>query len=1034
MKIAKFSVDHSLLVNLLSAFILVWGLMAFVRMPREAFPNVNFNMATIETIYPGAAPQEVEKLITIPIEDEIRDVDGIDEVNSVSIEGRSVIVVKLDLDIKNSFVPINDIQRAVDRVTDIPEEAEDPVVTEIKTHDEPIIIVSMSGLDLWDLRRQVRVLEDVLEDVPGVARVDKSDWKETEIWVEIDPEKLKDYHLSFDEIARALKKRNINLPGGKVYVDGVQHVVRTVGEFNSPEEILEVVIRANDQGNWLTVGDVGIARYALEEIDRIQKTNGHPAANIVIIKKEGVDTLRLVKNINKEIEAYKKQAPKELRMTIIEDLSLKYLRRRLSILMYNASVGVVFVLLVLLLFLGKRVAFLTALGIPLALCATGIIMPMIGISINLLALFGLIIALGMLVDDAIVVSENCFRYIEKGWSPRDAAIKGTSEVALPVTATIATTVVAFAPLLNMTGIIGKFVWVIPAVVIIAIIASLFESLVILPSHIADFVKQRKVTVHKTGLTPWKRKLIQSIQKFYLRFLKTALRWRWAVMAGLLVLMALTLLMAATKMKFVLFPTRGVEMFFIRAEAPTGTSLEQVEERMRGVEAALDRLPKDELQHYITTVGVHEESGAGDPTRRRGTHLGQIQVYLTADADRERSAQQIIEETRKNIGSIENLEITFEQMQAGPPVGKPVEVHIRGDSFDILEKIAGEYKDFLKGIKGVKDIRDNYETGKPEFRALVDEKAARRARLGIEDAARTLRYAYEGAVVTSIKRTDEEVDVRLRFPEQSRHDPETLDALVVENDQGDLVPLRRIARFVREPGVSAVQHLDYKRSIAVTAQIDENITTSGEVHQMFFEKFRDISDRYPGYAVRYGGEQKDTQESLRNLFLAFGIALLAIYGILAATFNSLLHPFIFILAIPFGLIGVVLAFFGHGMPLSFMSMLGVVGLSGVVVNDSIILVDFINKALVTSRPLRAIMEAGRLRLRPVLLTTITTVAGLAPVAYGIGGLDVFLQPAALAIVWGLSFATALTLIIIPCLYAVEHDVRRWLQRENRQARI
>lgn len=1024
MNLPKFSVEHSLFANLLSVMVLVSGLLLlfFNKLPREAFPNVDYGFVTVQTTYGGATSKEIEKLITIPIEDELREVDGIEELTSISLEAFSMIFIQMDPDVENSDKVVNDIQRAVDRVPDLPDESEDPIVAEIRTEDQPVLIVSLSGEDIWTLRQTARSLEDWIEEMKGVARVDKSGWRETEIWVSVDPEKLEAYHLALEEVARALRSRNTNVPGGKLYIDGEQHVIRTLGEFETPEEIENVIIRANDQGNWLSVGDVAEVDYALEENDKIEKTNGHMAVNLVVAKKAREDTLNLVRDVRERIEAFRPQLPDDVNLHVMEDLALKYVRRRLRILTFNGTVGVLLVALVLLLFLTPRTAFLTALGIPLSFGAALIVMWMMGITINLLTMFGLVIVLGLVVDDAIVVAENSYRYLEQGMPAHEAAIKGAQEVVKPVTATILTSVAAFLPLAFMSGIIGKFMAVFPVVVIATLVASLLECLFILPSHFADFV-----TPKTSRIQEWAGGWFEKARMGYLRILEGALKVRWFFLIGVFAIMAGSLILAATKMRFVLFPARGVETFFVRVEAPSGTSLDQVNKIIEPIEKEIEKLPEKELDYFLTTVGLQQEE-AGDPATRRGTNLGQIQVYLQSDG-RDREAQEIMDEIQAAIEVPDEVEISFEEIRTGPPVGKPVDVQIRGKDFAQLEAIAAEYKEYLSGIEGVKDIRDDYESGKPEFRVMVDEQAARRAKVGFADVGRTVRYAFAGGRATSIKTTEEEVDVLVRLPESARHNLSTLDALVVENTQGDLVPLRRIATFEQAPGVSMIKHIDYQRAISVSARIDEKVTTSVEVNRRLQKDFADISKRHPGYTVRYAGEDEDTKESMAGLFIAFGLAALAIYSILAVALNSLVHPITVMIAIPFGLIGVILAFYFHNLELSFMAMLGVVGLSGVVVNDSIVLVDFIDRysrRRGESR-LKGIIEAAQHRFRPVLLTTATTAVGLAPVAYGIGGLDPFLMPAAMALTWGLIFATVLTLVFIPCLYAIELDVKNLLLR-------
>jgi len=1022
----RFSVKNSLLVNLLSVLIVVAGILAIVGVQREAFPNVAYDMVTVQTFYPGSTPQEVEKLITIPIEDELNEVDGIDEMHSASIEGMSMITIQLDPDAPDKRKIVNDIQRAADRTQDLPEEAEEPLVEEIETRDHPIMIVSLMGEDIWEVQRTAKRLEELLKDLSGVSSVRKEGWRDTQIWVEVDPKKLAAYHLSLDEVTRALAARNMNLPGGKLYVGREQHVIRTIGEFETPEEVKAVIIRGNDAGNWLTVGDVAEIRYALEESEQWTQMNGKRAVNLVVVKKEKADTLRLAKRVQDFTQAFGTRLTNGVEVLALEDLTLTYVRRRLGILLNNLSVGIVFLTIVLVFFLSPRMALLTAFGIPLAFFVALLLLPTMGQTINLLSLFGFIIVLGMLVDDGIVVAENSFRYLEQGIPPREAAIRGSSEVMAPVSATILTTIAAFAPLMFMTGLIGRFVMVIPLTVIIALLASWVESLLILPSHIADFSGAHRWA--KAGKVFGSRqRWFKNLRHSYMRLLKLAFRMRWWVLAAFCVALVVTVFFAAKVMRFSLFPPVGAQTFFVRAEAPAGTSLEELSEKIRPFEEALLGVPKEDLSHFVTQLGMHRERIA-DPFTRRGTNLAQIQAYLPSSRSRRFSADEIAERIRKQVGEIEGLEVSYELLRPGPPVGKPIEVRIRGEELGTLQEIAGECQAFLGQISGVQDVRDDYEPGKPEYRISVDAKEAQRAGLRVRDIARTVRAAYEGVEATTIKRTDEEIDVLVRFPEASRWDLDSLKDLYVENPAGHLVPLTRVVSTAQAPGLSFIKHLDRRRVITVSAEVDESVITSVEVHQKLFEKFSDLPHRYPGYTVRYGGIQEETEKSMASLRKAFVIAVGIIYVILATTFQSLGLPLTVMMAIPFGIIGVLWAFFLHGEILSFMTLLGVVGLSGVVLNDSIILVTFINRARRAGSSLkRSILSAGFLRFRPVILTTLTTVVGLTPVAYGIGGTDPLVRPAALAIVWGLATATTLTLILIPCVYVAVEDIKNWCNR-------
>ncbi len=1025
MNLPEFSVKNSLFVNLLSLFLLLAGIFALFGLNREAFPVFSFDVAVVLTAYPGASAPEVEKLVTIPLEEEIRGVDGIDDYYSQSLENYSYILVNVDPDHPNPDKVIRNIQRAVDRVKDLPADAEAPEVSEPTTLEFPVIEISLSG-DLTEavLQEQAELLERRLEEIEGLSRVERTGWRNPEIWVEVDPEKLIRYYVSPEEVMEALKAKNVNLPGGKIRTGEEEINIRVLGEFRTPEEVERVIIRANDVGNWLRVGDVARVVPAFEDEDESHRTEGTRAIRLVLIKKEKGDAIAVVDEARRIIEEFGKSAPAELKIVPVNDLSF-YIRRRLGVLANNGIIGVILVLLSLFVFLSRPVAFFTALGLPIAFFTTFAIMAYFGISINLITLFGLILVLGMIVDDGIIISENVYRHIEEGMEPRRAAIAGTAEVIKPVAATILTTIAAFSPLLFMSGLMGKFIRGIPLVVIAALAASALEAFVILPSHLADFVRPPKRGKDGRLRTRSDSRWFKGLVGGYTRLLNLALRFRYLTLALFLALLAgCGWLVLSPRMKLILFPQVGIEQFFIRAEAKPGTALEKTRRLLEPIEELAAGLDPEELDTYLTLVGAIQND-PGDPFRITGSHVGQVHVLLTPAEDRERDAEEIIADLREKADGLEGWErIYFDKIRHGPPVGKAVAAEIRGDDLEVSGRIAGEVKAYLAGRPGVSDISDDRGRGKDEIEIIIDEERAALAGLTVGRIAASIRNAVRGGKATAIRpdKAEEEIDVLVRFPPEERSRVEIFNNLPVPNRHGKLIPLSAVSRLEQRPGISVIKHHDGRRVVTVTANVDEEVTSSGEVNRALAEKFSDLPDRYPGYSISPEGEWEETQKSLSSLARAFVIAFFLVFMILAALFGSILQPFIVMTAIPFGMIGVVIGFYCHDLPLSFMSLLGVVGLSGVVVNDSIVLVQFINELRKKGAGRRdSIIEAGRLRLRPVILTTVTTVFGLISVAYMIGGGDPFIRPAAMAIVWGLSFATLLTLILIPCIYAVADDL-------------
>ena len=1028
MRLVDFSVRHTLFVNLLSGFLIIAGLVSMFQLRREAFPEVSFDRVTVSTFYRGASPEEVEKFVTTPLEKELREVDNITEIKSASGQGSSLIALKMSPDASDKDKIVDDIQKAVDRVVDLPEGVQNrPLVTEIVSKNIPIIKVAVSGeMDELTLRRWADTLKEDMEDIDGVASVRRKGWRDEQYWVEPDLERMKDLHVSFDEIMEALRRQNVTVPAGKIRSSGVEFMVKTSGEFKTAEGIAGTIIRANDAGNWLKVEDVANVRHAFEDETETSQVEGTRAITLIVIKRETGDAIRIVADVKKAIGDFEMRAPDEVKVSTFYDLSY-YIERRLNVLKNNGFIAVIFVVATLFLFLHPIPAILTSLGIPIALLTTFYAMNLLGMSINLISMFGLIVVLGMLVDDGIIISENVYRHIEEGLSPREAAIKGASEVIAPVTATVLTTIAAFSPLLFMSGLLGKFMKAVPLVVILALGASVIEAFIILPCHLADFCKP----IHKeTGNgarreKPWFRKVMATYQ----RWLSGALKYRYWVLGGIVSLFIFCVILAVFFMPFVLFSSRGVEQFYVRAEAPPGVTLERMKEMVGPVEEFVAGIPRDLLDTYETAVGSMSEERGFDPDAQSGSNMAQITVYMTPSQGRRKTADDIMDEMRPGLEALHKkipglTKLYFRKQREGPPVGKAIDVSIRGEEYAVINQIKDRMQAFLKTKKGVLDVSDTYNLGIEEYHVVVDAERAALASLSIQQVAASLRYAVDGGVATTIKPTkaEEEIEVLVRLPREERDTLNIFNKLVIANRSGDLVPLNKIARVKKYQGLRSITHLDGKRYISVNGEVDNKKMTSAKANQLVAQEFKNVAQEHPGYSLRFGGEQEEMMKSMRSLLTAFAIAFLLIFLILATQFNSLVQPFIVMTTIPFGMIGVILAFILHGEPISFFAIMGIVGLTGIVVNDSIVFVDFINNLRRKGVERRlSILQAGSIRLRPVLLTTITTIAGLSTVAYGIGGSDPFLKPMALAITWGLFFATVLTLIVIPCLYAIFDDL-------------
>lgn len=1015
MKFIEYCLKQSLFFNLLTAFIFLTGIITVFTIQKEAFPLVAMDVMTITGIYPGSSPLEVEKLVTIPIERTLKEVDGIDKLHSISLEGRSTVIATIFEDLtKNQKEKIKtDIQRAIDRIEDLPRDVEKPFVQDIRTHQISTIEVNLSGMPENDLRQYAETLEDRLELIDGVSSVVKRGWRDKEFWVEVDPLLLKKYYLSLPQIAASLEAQNVNSPGGIIKQPTEEIVIRTVGEVETQDQISNVVIRSNDLGNINKIKDVATVKDTFSEETRIAKLRGQKAITLIILKHERGDILKIVDQVKKTVLDFRKISPSELNIETANDGSY-YVKRRLNVLTSNGFFGMILVLTIIFLFLTRGIAIITVLSIPFAFFTTFIIMKLFGITINLISMFGLIIVCGMLVDDSIVFAENIYSHMQRGLSPHEAALRGSSEVFKAVLASVITTMVAFLPLSFMSGMMGKFIWQISAVVIIALGASLLEAMLILPSHCAKWINPAKERLVEPS---WFMKLKQ----YYISFLGKALLYKYRMVSGVGIAFIIAIILGTQVIHFVLFPAKGIEIFFIKAKTKLGTPIEETSHKMTALENLVASLPKTELDTFTTQVG-HIQKDIHDPFISHGAHLAQLTVYLTPESNRKRTADDIVKSLEIKAQSIQDFEqIRFHKVTPGPPIGKPISIEIRGENLETLKQISHLYKEKLQDEPGVSQIEDNFENGKKEFRIIVDEQKASQAGLSVGQIAKNIRIAFEGTIATTIKKTNEEINIRVRLNEAARNNPLIFDDLFIANDRGNLIPLKEVAHIQESQGISFINHYNYKRSILVSAFVDQKQNSSFHINRKLQKEFKDLDQKFLGYTAQYGGEQEDTNESLKSLARAFVIAFAAIFFILCIIFKSLLQPFIIILTVPLSLIGIVFTFFVHGQPFSFMALIGVIGLSGVIVNNGILLVDFINNhQRKGATGTQTILNACADRLRPILLTSTTTIFGLGPLAYGIGGNDPIVQPTALAFSWGLLFSTLLTLFIIPCIYSIFND--------------
>ena len=1058
MSIPKLSVSNPVLSNLLMVVITALGVYAWVTLPRDLIPEIVTYTARISTFYPGASAETVEKLVTARIEDAIEKVDQIDLITSKSSEGRSDISVQFEEISDRDFDKrIQDLRNAVDRIKDLPSELLDqPEVVAVDiSNGVPMVTVAVSGdLDESQMKLAAEALEKQIIKIDGVSNIQVAGVRDREIWVEVDPDRLKSYNLVAEQVSLALSQRNLNLPAGVLEVGQSEFLVRTMGEFRSVAEIAETIIKVTTYGTPVRVKDIATVRDTYQEARTLSRINGQPSISLTIQKKNDGNAIRIIDQIRKIVTPYTEgqtnpvnqmiqktsskltpiELPPETKISLVNDSSV-LLRERLGILQNNALLGLVLVVVFLWLFMGSRNAFFAALGIPTAILGALWILKLMGSSINASTLFGLILVIGIVVDDAIVVIENVFRRMEEGLSPAKAAIVGAQEVAWPVLSASLTTMAAFLPLILMSGIPGQFMRVVPITGVVVILASLVEVFAILPAHIAEWSKPTTANSEESR-SNW----FVNIQDRYVELLNRILDWRYVIVFGTVLGTFVFSILAFISLPKELFPGEDFPQFYIKVDMPTDYGIEETTQFMEKLERVVKSLPKEEYVALVTNIGLQTPTNGLEGTSI-SSNVAEVLVELVPKDERNRSRDEIIEFLRLQMTEITGAEkIYFDKQEGGPPRGRDVEVKVKGDRIPQLVAIANQLKKKLSSIDGVFDVKDDFKSGKPEIRLRTKGEKLRQFGLTIFQVANNVRNAIEGNSCTVYRDADEAIDVVVKYTKNSMNTIDALSQMMIATPSGISVPLKDIAQISRENSLVDIKRFDVERAITVSASVDREVTSPAIATQVLQATFEDIGFRYPGYSLDFRGEFDQILESFKELglkLLPMGVMLM--YFILGAQFKSFLQPFIILFAIPFGVIGAMVGLLITQSTLSLIALFGVVALAGIVVNDSIVLIDFINqrrnqnqksktyddqeKANDPVDELRdAVLKGSRLRLRPIVLTSITTIAGLIPMFLGLGGKSPVWQPLASTIIFGLLFSTLLTLFVMPALYYIIEGIR------------
>jgi multidrug efflux pump subunit AcrB len=1036
------AVHNSVAANLLMVVIIVVGGMSAYNLRRETFPQISFDIIQVQTIFPGATPEEVEESVVVKIEEAIKSVEGIQDILSHARESSGVVLARLKPGMDNRRV-LEDIQSEVEKIDTFPEDAEPPRYEELAERRK-VINIAIHGEQPERTLKEVatRVRDDLLaaEFISQVRLIGTRDY---EISIEVSEESLRRHGLTFEEIRQVVQRSSLNLPGGSIKTPTQDIVVRTAGQRYTGLEFALLPLLTREDGTVVTLDEVARVSDGFVDAWRIGRFNGTPSVLVSVFRTNEEDALVISDTVRAYVAEQAPQLPEGLSMSVWADDSA-VTKSRLELLSRNGLQGLFLVLLSLWLFMNLRLAFWVATGLAVALLGGLWILILYGGTLNMITMFAFIMALGMLVDDAIVVGENIYSHWRRGKPPVQAAIDGASEVAVPVIGAVSTTVAAFVPLFIMEGILGKFVAVMPVAVVAALLGSLLECMVILPPHLAHVLPEEGYQAPKRGI----RRLTQRvrggidgtldwfIERVYMPLLRRAMAWRLVVAASAVaILMLMVGLLLGGHLSFELFPDRDTDTIIARLTMPQGTPLARTAATTARLEAAARQLddhfrPADldadgVVRQIMTVVGINT-----DFEPEVGSHVGEVTVELLAAEARGISSVLLADKWRDLAGDVPDaLELIFMSEDIFP-VGKPIEVRLMGDDFTEMREAAARLEAELATYPGVLDISNDFRPGKMEIQ-LALKPAGRVLGITLADLAGQVNQGFYGAEALRLQRGRDDVKVMIRYPEAERRSLGDLDNIRIRTPNGNEVPFGEVATATLRRGFSVIKRTDRQRALSVTAEVDSTKANAEKILATLEADYlpRLLAD-YENMRYSFEGQHKETQRSVGSLFRGFISAMLLVYTILAVIFRSYAQPLVVMSVIPFGFIGAVIGHLIMGHVLSLISLFGLVALSGVLVNDSLVLVDFINRARSQGTPLfEAVLAGGRQRFRAIILTSVTTVAGLSPILFEKSVQAQFLIPMAISMSFGLMGATMLVLILVPALYLLLHDVQsvwRWLR--------
>lgn len=1014
-------------VNLLMMILLGGGVWSMFTIQKEVFPQYELDFVNVSVVYPGSSPEEVEQGILRPVEEAIRGVQGIKEITSEAREGSGSVSIELVAGSDRMQV-FQDVDQAVNRITTFPDDIEEPEVR-LQSNQREVMELGLYGeVDIWTLRKLAEQVRDQLLTTGVITQVEIGNVPDYVTHIEIPRQRLREYGLTLAEVANMVRVSSEDVPAGAVETSSGEILLRMKERKQWAEEFAQIEIISSVNGGRVLLGDIAEIRDGFAEEGFHAQFNKQPSVEIQIFRIGEQSPLEIEETVNQVMEQALSSFPPGVQFRVDGNTAQDY-RERLSLLTENGFLAILIVLTILALFLEYRLAFWVMMGMTISFVGAILFMPLANLSINMISMFGFLVVLGIVVDDAIVVGENVYELRQQGKGRLEAAIMGAKEVSKPVTFSILTNIIAFIPLLLIPGVTGKYWWPLPAVVIIVLALSLFEALFILPAHLAH-IKEKK---HGFLLEKFER-LQRSfadhfnnfVQTYYRSFLERCIRNRYISLSTAI---ALLLIVGgfgySDHMGIVLMPEQPADEIEAGARLPVGTTNDQAALVAEEITAASYKMFEE---HNLF------EQAEGIKTNVRGQSFIDVEIVMRPPAERSMSSRELMELWRDNIGDIEGIDQISFEVEAGPGGYLPdLSVDLSHSDINVLEAASREFLERMERYEATRDVNDNYNRGKLQydFRLLPE---GRKLGLTSDEVGQQVRDAFFGALAKRQLRGTNEIEVRVKLPKEERKDLYNLENYLIRTDDGTEVPLMDVVDVTTGEAFTSINRRDGRRVVGVSMDVEPAGAINQVLASMRNEELPELQKAYPGLTWSFEGSQAEMRESTSALWGSFILALLVIYALLAVAFNSYAQPLIVMGAIPFGIVGAVIGHILLGYDLSLVSLMGVIALSGVVLNDSLIMIDYANKKRRKGESVfDAIHEAGLRRFRPIILTTLTTFGGLTPIILETSIQATQLIPMAISLGFGIVFATAIILVLVPCLYMILEDLIKVFNREGSMRR-